>query len=80
VVAQVWNLLYRRIGFGMAVEFTPRARPFAGLAECNSAIRQSTKLRYEVRPASVMVGQIRYAPPAPLPPEIFPACQAVVSC
>ncbi len=45
-VAQIFNLLYRRIVFcqGSAIREIGFVRP---LAECNSAIQQSATLRYE---------------------------------
>src|SRR2546425_7918172 len=46
-VAQIFNLLYRRIVFGKAGRLD-RAEEFARLADCKSAIQQIKNLRYAI--------------------------------
>jgi hypothetical protein len=47
-VAQIFNLLYRRIAFGRAWDETRRPAIRRWLADCKSAIQQSAILRYGV--------------------------------
>jgi hypothetical protein len=46
-VAQICNLLYRRIAFGRPLK-VPRHRSFLAGADCKSAIQQIANLRYVV--------------------------------
>jgi hypothetical protein len=46
IVAQICNLLYRRIAFGKA-RFFSRRQKIERPADCKSAIQQSATLRYK---------------------------------
>jgi hypothetical protein len=46
LVAQIFNLLYRRIAFGRAWKI-PTASKLRRSADCKSAIRQNAILRYD---------------------------------
>ena len=45
-VAQVVNLPYRRLTTGIGTAHTEHSRTFTASADCQSALRQATRLRY----------------------------------